>query len=226
MSEVDILGRVSEIRREENMARSLTKKANGMLETLRKDIMMGKVEGPIFDKFMVNFYRANEKAWEVYGNLQNKLMNAKGEDVIIVNEKKKPYSLIRRSSGCVPSPVIYETDINLSIGRLSGERIDFDLSTNEVIFPTDRQYVNMHGTYTDYSKAYLNDFHIEKKVGRIRKNVEELFHLNKLICPDIFLSNMFYENINFSDILVGGEVKKYFKEAIGGKGFMKKLVNY
>jgi len=211
--------------------------AGDEITSLRDRVGKGEVSlGSRFDNFVFCNVGANPVDWMPFYELDEQMRSSEGEELLIVCSKREPSGPeIRYASGdsnplnqigfvmplpgrigpepgqmsFLPPPVFYDVDYNMAYGILTGKGLDFDLDAGEIIFPSGHYRLDISAK--SIFNSNLHDRTVEKKRGRIRKNVADLTHLYKSYSLE---SLRHWAGNNDSQILVGSEVEKYF-ETIG-----------
>jgi hypothetical protein len=209
--------------------------AKDRISCLIKNIKSGKDSlGNKFDDFVFCAVGANPYAWKPFYELDERIRNSEGQELLVVDSKTEPCEpMIRYAShgpgqfgfvGPEPGPskasfmpprVLESIKYDWSYGVLTGKDLDFDLENGELIFPSGRTH--LHISTGSVFCSNLVEKVVEKVRGRIRKQVFELPHLShSYVDPFLELLHPSEFGSRNSKVLVGPEVGTYFDKFTNG----------
>jgi len=200
--------------------------------SLRDKIKSGEESlGSNFDNFVFCKVGVNPKSWKPFYDLRKKVNGVeKDEDLLIVNSRLSSSGFhAEYFSGCdsngLGPRVDCETYLHkINYGVLNGNKIDFDLKSDEIIFPTGEKYIDacVSSFLGSYALESFVSESIDVKGGKMRKNVSDLSHLFLPLSLEKMFGLSYCPQIQ---LLVGSEVDEYFDKISNGKRVYSEIKN-
>ncbi len=193
------------------------------LGTLREALKSGNASsGNIIKDFAtVYFGRWNNETIEHYRELEKQVNENIGREVLVIKKEKREREMFMRmveGFGCGPEPTFYISDIELRLGVISSP-LELNVQTGEVIIPA-KNHAKTKITGFEDLYNFWEKTEWEKIEESIKNKYDELPHLFGKPVKNL-LSQLGgfrgYGSELTSEIIIGDEVKSYFKKTVNGK---------